>query len=532
MKRHQEQGDSPSKRPRFDDSNGDLGPDKRVIYMGNLPVETTIADVLDAVKCGLIEHARLLPPKHCAFITFVKADDAQTYHDKAQNGLISFSGQPSKVGWGNPAPISPAIMEAIEQGATRTLFVPKIPNGLSAEAIAIECGRFGEIQKVDIVPKKNIAFVHFCSIKSCLAAKDSLGQSGPFTGIRLNFGKDPCDNKFAPASVISSPSLPPPSAHGREPAPHYSREQSRYGASPPQQYPHEPAPRSRHYDQQYREPARPSYNGEYTPRDYDGYRREREAPPPRDPYYRRDDHYDYRDPAASRSYPPPTNGYRRDERYPERRGSHERQSSYGSHPDPYYAPQGRDYGRGPPPPSSGDGLINRTVYIGGLPEGLAVTDVLDSVRGGMLEKVKHLEKKQCLFLTFVYPDEAADFVGRYAQSPLFVKENKLRVSWGKPSPQSPAIMEGVRDGASRVVYLGNIPEDTTEQKIRETLEKFGTIERIKKIHEGSICFVDFYEMRSAQNAVTTLRSDEFWGKIRVGYGKDRCVGTSGRKTRT
>jgi RNA recognition motif-containing protein len=84
------------------------------------------------------------------------------------------------------------------------------------------------------------------------------------------------------------------------------------------------------------------------------------------------------------------------------------------------------------------------------------------------------------------------------------------------------ITPAVQRGATRNVYLGGVSEDITDSKLRDDLGVYGSIEKVNIIPTKKIAFVNFCYLNSAIKAVNALKMDEYYGQIKIGYGKDRC----------
>lgn len=184
------------------------------------------------------------------------------------------------------------------------------------------------------------------------------------------------------------------------------------------------------------------------------------------------------------------------------------------------APEANDFG-------------NRTVYLGGSVDDITPKDVCDQVWGGALESVKVLPDKKCAFVTFLDSRAAAFFAAR-AQSnrgEFSVKGKIFKVGWGKARPMHPEIQQGVQQGATRNVFLGNIDDNLTAQQIADDLSTFGPIEKINIVGDKKIAFVNFTSILHAIHCVKELRNESSrlhqsgYGKFRVNYGKDRCART-------
>jgi RNA recognition motif-containing protein len=168
---------------------------------------------------------------------------------------------------------------------------------------------------------------------------------------------------------------------------------------------------------------------------------------------------------------------------------------------------------------------SRTVYLGNIPADTSAEEILSHVRSGQIESVRLLPEKNCAFISFLDSSSATHFHSDAILKKLSIKGHDIKIGWGKPSQVPTSVALAVQQsGASRNVYLGNLPEDVTEQEIREELGKFGPIDTIKMVREKAIAFVHFLSISNAVKTVAQLPQDPKWGPPRrVYYGKDRCA---------
>lgn len=174
------------------------------------------------------------------------------------------------------------------------------------------------------------------------------------------------------------------------------------------------------------------------------------------------------------------------------------------------------------------GLVSgtsRTVYLGNIPPETSAEEILGHVRSGQIESVRLLPDKNCAFISFLDGSSATHFHSDAILKKLSIKGQDIKIGWGKPSSVPTSVALAVQqNGASRNVYLGNLPEETTEDELREDLSKFGPIDTVKIVREKAIGFVHFLSIGNAIKAVTQLPQDPRWqAPRRVYYGKDRCA---------
>ena len=168
---------------------------------------------------------------------------------------------------------------------------------------------------------------------------------------------------------------------------------------------------------------------------------------------------------------------------------------------------------------------SRTVYLGNIPAETSAEEILNHVRSGQIESVRLLPDKNCAFISFLDGSSATHFHSDAILKKLSIRGNDIKVGWGKPSHVPTSVALTVQQsGASRNVYLGNLPENITEQELREDLGKFGSIDTVKIVREKSIAFVHFLSIGNAIKAVSHLPQESKWQPPRrVFYGKDRCA---------
>ncbi|KAI5917102.1 hypothetical protein F4810DRAFT_83216 [Camillea tinctor] len=180
------------------------------------------------------------------------------------------------------------------------------------------------------------------------------------------------------------------------------------------------------------------------------------------------------------------------------------------------------------PVSMGSGIVtgtSRTVYLGNIPPDTSAEEILGHVRSGQIESVRLLPDKNCAFISFLDANAATHFHSDAILKKLCIKGQDIKIGWGKPSQVPTSVALAVQQsGASRNVYLGNLPEEIADEELREDLGKFGPVDTIKIVREKNIAFVHFLSIANAMKAVQQLPQEAKWqSPRRVYYGKDRCA---------
>lgn len=168
---------------------------------------------------------------------------------------------------------------------------------------------------------------------------------------------------------------------------------------------------------------------------------------------------------------------------------------------------------------------SRTIYLGGLHPETSAEDLCNVIRGGALQNIKVVPEKKCAFVTFIDPNGAYAFYAFCHYQGVLIRGHRLKVGWGKSSPISASIAMVLDKGASRNVYLGNVPESLTIEKLNSDFSSFGMIESTNIIKAKNIAFVNFCNITTAMKVVENgkqLLSSEY-RDCRIAYGRDRCA---------
>ncbi|KAK3065868.1 hypothetical protein LTR53_017949, partial [Teratosphaeriaceae sp. CCFEE 6253] len=168
-------------------------------------------------------------------------------------------------------------------------------------------------------------------------------------------------------------------------------------------------------------------------------------------------------------------------------------------------------------------LGNRTVYLGNIHPETTIEEICNVVRGGLLHHIRYIPDKHICFVTFIDPTSAASFYALSNLQGLMIHNRRLKIGWGKHSGAlPPAIALAVSGGASRNVYIGNLDESWTEDRLRQDFQEYGEIELVNTLREKSCAFVNFTNIANAIKAIEAVRQKEEYKRFKVNFGKDRC----------
>jgi RNA recognition motif-containing protein len=175
---------------------------------------------------------------------------------------------------------------------------------------------------------------------------------------------------------------------------------------------------------------------------------------------------------------------------------------------------------GNPTPVDG-GPLSRSLYLGNLHPETTYHDILPIAnRFGAVEYAKIVPAKKCAFLNFV-DDRAAQAFYYNSFQQLNIKGNDIRLGWAKSSPIAPPLLDHIRSGATRNLFVGNVTEGVTEDMLKELFSPFGEFDSIALMLQKGIAFVNMTSVNAAVTARAGLQGHELQGKpLKINYAKE------------
>jgi len=184
-----------------------------------------------------------------------------------------------------------------------------------------------------------------------------------------------------------------------------------------------------------------------------------------------------------------------------------------------------------PDPFAHNPSAPRGIYLGNVQADVTAHDLCKVAnRFGALESVKIVEGKQCAFLNFVEPSAAHAFWASAQHQPITIGQNTLKVNWAKSGVLNPEVMNAIRQGATRNLFVGNIEDHISEETIREAFREHGEIDNIVILRPKKIAFVNLTSIHSALAARERLQGKQIGDPpvtLKINFAKE--VSGGGRK---
>jgi RNA recognition motif-containing protein len=164
---------------------------------------------------------------------------------------------------------------------------------------------------------------------------------------------------------------------------------------------------------------------------------------------------------------------------------------------------------------------SRTIYFGNVPESSTISKLLNYVNG-MIDTIKHISEKNCVFVTFIDYLIAQRVFKDFQGNRIIIDDHEVKVGWGHSSALNPFIYANILKGATRNVFINNLDPIMNQQWLIKELSRFGTVETVRILAEKRIAFVHMMSIASAIKAVSMLQEESQWASSRIFYGRDRC----------
>lgn len=168
----------------------------RTVYLGNIHPETTLEEICNVVRGGILHHIRYIPEKHICFVTFVDPNSAIAFFGLSNMQGLLIHNRRLKIGWGkHSGPLPTQVALAVGAGASRNVYVGNIEESLTEDQLKADFSEYGEIELVNTLREKSCAFINFTNLSCAIKAIDGIkSKEGYKDRYRVNFGKDRCGN--------------------------------------------------------------------------------------------------------------------------------------------------------------------------------------------------------------------------------------------------------------------------------------------------------------------------------------------------
>lgn len=163
---------------------------------------------MQAIRGGILQNIRYMPTKNIAFIMFACPNAALEFHQRASTDGLVVKNKRCKIGWGKAQALTPLIQQILETSGSRNVYIGGIDHTVTEQSLRNDFAVLGEIELINIVSDRNIAFVNYTDIMSAIKAVEFMKTHPTYAPFKINYGKDRCGN---PPRSFSQDGLSSPS---------------------------------------------------------------------------------------------------------------------------------------------------------------------------------------------------------------------------------------------------------------------------------------------------------------------------------
>jgi RNA recognition motif-containing protein len=143
--------------------------------------------------------------------------------------------------------------------------------------------------------------------------------------------------------------------------------------------------------------------------------------------------------------------------------------------------------------------LSRAVHIRGVPPNATAEELINEIGSyGAIESVM-LNSERCeALVAFVSAYDAGSLLA--AAGVLRLRDATLELTWGKARPIPPAVADAIAAGATRNLFLGNLPLGTDTGHLHAAFSPFGPVESARVLRSNSLGYVNFCTVEAALTA--------------------------------
>ncbi len=150
------------------------------------------------------------------------------------------------------------------------------------------------------------------------------------------------------------------------------------------------------------------------------------------------------------------------------------------------------------------GAPSRALYVNKLPPDVTYEELCSAVGAfGSLELVKIYPERRHAFINFVSVADAYNLMIATGGH-IVIRDNTLMLQWGKARPVPHELLDAIRAGATRSLYVANVSDAVSEQDLYELFGAFGELESVRALPRRFAAFANFTSVISAIKARAVL----------------------------
>ncbi|KNC99989.1 uncharacterized protein SPPG_04340 [Spizellomyces punctatus DAOM BR117] len=172
----------------------------RSLWIGNIDPTLSPSDLLTLFSpFGPIESLRILPDKECAFVNYVRVEDAIRARDEMQGGRVGNC--IVRIGFGK----AEAINDTQGMQPTKSLWIGNIPPTTDPAELEALFTAYGPIESARVLTHKNCGFVNFYRLEDAMEARKNMnGKEIGGSVVKIGYAKVPSKSGEGTATLAAS----------------------------------------------------------------------------------------------------------------------------------------------------------------------------------------------------------------------------------------------------------------------------------------------------------------------------------------
>ncbi|KAJ7265877.1 hypothetical protein B0H12DRAFT_174367 [Mycena haematopus] len=160
----------------------------RTVILRAIPSQTSLSDLFDRIRGGIVHRMSYVPASGVAFVHFVEHSSAAYFLQYAvYRGIIIHGRRLNVVSVDRSEALPPFLAQNIQLGATRCLAIEGVVN---PDMLRDDCMQYGHVERV--VLSESMSTVSFTHIQHAIKASRMLPTKLGYEGLRITFAADPC----------------------------------------------------------------------------------------------------------------------------------------------------------------------------------------------------------------------------------------------------------------------------------------------------------------------------------------------------
>ena len=143
---------------------------------------------------------------------------------------------------------------------------------------------------------------------------------------------------------------------------------------------------------------------------------------------------------------------------------------------------------------------SRAIFVSQVPPGVSYEELFDAVGAfGNLESIKLIPDKRHAFINFIDTSSSFNLMTQMGGE-IHLHGQALQMTWARTRPVPRDLYAAIRQGATRNLYVANVPESFSEQSILSLFGRFGDLESIRLVPRKFAAFVNYVSVSCAIRA--------------------------------